>query len=118
MSKHIPPRRPRPPRHAPPAAPPPQQMEEDTVSNDERYEALSDPEFLERYGDCTLTVEEERNGLWSICCDDQVNAITHFDDIEEAFEWMSALRKAVERDGALPAQDPKDLEDLEDDKPW
>jgi hypothetical protein len=62
---------------------------------DKRYDELSNPFFLERYGECELTVEEG-NGGWLVCCDNQVNAITRFDHIEDAFRWMSELRKAVE----------------------
>jgi hypothetical protein len=63
---------------------------------DERYEALSDPDFLRRYGECELTVEAG-NGCWLVCCRDQVNAITHFDHMEDAFQWLGELRNAVER---------------------
>jgi hypothetical protein len=45
------------------------------MKTDERYACLSDPIFLHRYGECTLTVEES-NGQWLICCPDQINAIT------------------------------------------
>jgi hypothetical protein len=55
---------------------------------------LSDQIFLQRYGECTLTVEEA-NGRWLICCPDQINAITSFDRLEDAFRWIGALREAT-----------------------
>jgi hypothetical protein len=78
-------------------------------------EALSDAFFLQRYGECTLTVEEA-DGQFLVCCPGQINAITRFERIEEAFEWIRALHQAAAQERRVPMawHGPHDLLKLSD----